>query len=741
MSIDQHAQDRAWTFEALGELEAFLEDPDFEGSTEEEQLILERKRKELQDGKYRAVFLGAFNVGKSALVNAFLGDEYLPTVLEECTTKIAHIIKADAMRTVLDLSTEATEEEVQALTDFVDACGVGARVSAEGDGFAIAIDYAGSTAAELRKTLGALVTVAADVDYPRLRSLRGKFDEIFVYLPNDSLEDDVALVDSPGVHSISETNEKIAHEIIPNSHLVACLIDSHSAANEQNREFIERIVRHRHRKMFFVINKSDQLNPDEIDLQGRRGPAKDLCRSLAGIVDNPEIFFVSSLYALLSTLLAKGRIGLDDLDRNNKVKIPWSVQRDLMESEDPAAAVADYLAERSNVAALKERLLSYLYNENREGAILESVCRFLDAKAWALVKPIQIRLDMARENPRLDTLRAEREGLSVELDQQKKKGEEVLDAFNAMASGGQVDGAEYGGYGALVAGQLGKAAVEQNVLKPLRQWLGNDENVKEAKKTDFAPLAQEMESVLGAFMHSIGIEINREVDAVENYARGRTGKMLDEVPRSPKRIADALEIGIGSIRASLGGSYFAFTLVGALLGAGVGAGAWWGITTYTAVDIAALIGASGASSPWFVPGILGGAGAVLGAVLGMVTRASTSAGVLRDKLTQTVCDRVDQILQRGTRDSAGETVPAVRDQLEDLLDQRRKAFAKAIEAALDGDVAAIAEKIEAIQAEEEEIKRKQEEIIARLEPKAEMLSALGQQAREIADVNAPTEGL
>jgi hypothetical protein len=175
--------------------------------------------------------------------------------------------------------------------------GIGAHVSALPDSNHIEITYSGNTSQEVRQSLTALVTMNADEDFPQLQTFRKKFEEIQLEIPSEKLLDDIAFVDSPGVHSISETNSRVAEEIIPRSHLVCCLLDSQSAGNVQDSAFIARIREQRHRKIFFVINKADQLNDDEIDPQGKRGPARDLLRSLDGSVPDPELFFVSSLYA------------------------------------------------------------------------------------------------------------------------------------------------------------------------------------------------------------------------------------------------------------------------------------------------------------------------------------------------------------------------------------------------------------------------------------------------------------
>lgn len=720
MNADTHAENRAWTFDALDQLEGFLEDPDFEGNEVEEREDIQRKRKDLQENKYRVVVLGAFNVGKSMLINAFLGDEYLPTVLEECTTKITHIVKADHMRTVLHLAAPATEDELNALRTVVDMCGIGAEVHPSDEGPEVFVVYSGSTPKELLKSLQTLVTSNADEDFPQLRTLRDKFDEITIELPTDLLEEDIALVDSPGVHSISETNKKITQSIIPRSHLVVCLIDSQNAGNEQNRSFIEGIVKDRNRKVFFVINKSDQLNKEEIDPKGRRGPAKDLVRSLKGIVESPELFFVSSLYSVVSSQLRKRKIGLVDLDGNNKIKVPFGMHESLLNADDPADAVAVYLSEHSNIGALKNRLLDYLYTENREVAIVEAVCRYVDGVSWKYARPLEIKLQMARDIPRLDELVAMRNDLDLSLEEEKRRHDRVLERFNAMATGGIVDGVEFPGYNGMVDQGLNEKAVEEQVAKPLEDWINNDRNFRAAKKGGYEPLRKEVDARLDAYIQHVQLELNRHAEMTEQRALESFGATRERVEAGERRFIDASRAKIGPLQAGLGGSYFGFAVVGAILGAAIG------------------VGAMGALQGWQQQEALmmgGGVGAAAGLLLGLIFRAATGRKVLKRRLVQQMREKVRKVLLDGVS-ADGQKVAPVREQLKQSMERRRQGFVNGVEAASDDAIAAIRRELDEVEAEEREIRREQEEVISRLEPKANMLTALGERARGIVDMRS-----
>jgi len=738
MTSAKHAENRLWAFQALDRLEGLVKEPGFEGAAETEQADIDHNRKELREGKYRVVFLGSFNVGKSALINALLGDEYLPTILEECTTKVVHIVRSETMKVVIDLSADATEGELEGLNNLIEAYGMKAAVEQDETGRRLGIAYEACHAQDLMNTLNTLVTVNAEEDFPQLRTLRSKFDELQVRLSTDLLEEDIALVDSPGVHSISDVNENIAERIIPDCHLVVCLIDSQSAGNQQSRDFIEKLVKQRHRKVFFVISKSDQLNDDEIDLQGRRGPAKDLFRSLVGIVETPELFFVSSLYALAAAQLSNKRIGIADLDKNKKIKIPFGVQEKLLQQEDPTNEVAAYLMEQSNLPAFKNRLLDYLYRENREGAILESVCRFLDAKAWSFVRPLQKKLELARNVPRLAELALERERLSAGLKTTERQKDEVLSTFKSMAAGETVDGVDYPGYAELISERLSEATVIEKVLNPLYAWLANPTNLKQVKQSGFSSLAREFEHELDTFTHDIFEEIKTEIEAVENVTLHKMRDALPEGLKSGRAVWVEMRWGrIGEMEVKMWGSYVLFTVAGTIIGAGVGAFAGGLVTSWAAAGITSCpVAAQFASfAPWLDPGTGMGIalGAVVGLAAGLLTRVATSGRALRRRLEAILRDSSMRILLRGSTGAEGEQAQSFLSQLQERVSRRRSQFATFIETQFDMTIADLAGRIDAVHEEEQALKRKQEEIVANLEPKIEMLTELGAKARTIRD--------
>ncbi|GMU93253.1 MAG: hypothetical protein AMXMBFR4_23110 [Candidatus Hydrogenedentota bacterium] len=723
MSIEQHRANRTWAFNALDTLHGFVSDGDFEGIIEQDRASIEHKRRSLIEGKYRTLILGAFNVGKSTLINAYLGDEYLPTILEECTTKLTHVLYGDSMKTVLAMQAPVTDSELQALRDVHATLNILADVSQDTSQRQLVIAYPEHNPRSVNGTLKTLITMGADEDFPALATLRDKFEELFVYLPNGRLADDIALIDSPGVHSIIHTNNRIAREVVPSSHLVICMLDSQNAGNEQSRDFIANVIQPSNRKVFFVINKADYLTDQEIDPTGHRGPGKDLVRSLQGVVKSPEIFFVSSLYALTGEQLESGRLSLADVEANQKIRIPYSIQTELRASPDPAKATAQYLLARSGLKALRERLLEYLYTENVEGAVVDSVCMWVDQTAWKYTRPLELKLEQARNIPKLEDLAKNRERL-----------EQQLTAFRSQVQKVKADShSRQSGYQTMIENLFSRQAIDEKILKPVRTWLDTGDNLKNSKRQHYKPLADELERLLAKFVDDAQAAINSEVDSVEQQCRGEAQQLLGATDGWEKRGSISVSrTGVVALSAEMGKSYLGFALTGAVLGAAALGSAGFAFVNdqlLQSLQLAERLGTALPPGPQF--GAIAGAvvGVVAGGLLGLMARAAGSDSVRKQRLNKAIAEKVDQLLHK---DALG--------QFKEAVERRSTAFSMKLNSDLDKAVAAIQNQIQMIHNEEESLKRMQAGTIERISPKLETLATLSKKAREIIQWGAAKKG-
>ena len=207
----------------------------------------------------------------------------------------------------------------------------------------------------------------------------------------------------------------------------------------------------------------------------------------------------------------------------------------------------------------------------------------------------------------------------------------------------------------------------------------------------------------------------------------------------------AVRGSVGAVRASMAGSYLAFTGVGAALGACAGAAASVALTTWAGLDLDAMVLEALAASGLDAGGVAVSAGAVacaaagvvLGAVVGCAARAATAKNALKDKLRRIVDSKVRQVLSSGTSGAGAERVRSVQEQLRENLGNRRAEFKGYIEAAFEKNVADLSSEIAAVAEEAERLQKELEAVIARLEPKVGALAALGQKAQQVAEANAP----
>ncbi len=724
MSIEQHKQNRVWAIDALDTLNRFVSDGDIDAPAEIEVTEIESNRRNLLEGKYRALILGAFNVGKSTLVNAYLGEEYLPTILEECTAKLTHVVRGESMKTVLKMNAAATEEELNALRDVHRSLNIFADISQDTPKGHLVIEYPEHNPKSVNGTLKTLITMSSDDDFPSLGTLRTKFDELFVYLPNDRVAEDISLIDSPGVHSIVQTNNRIAREVVPSSHLVICMLDSQNAGNEQSRDFIANVIQPANRKVFFVINKADHLTEQEIDPTGHRGPGKDLVRSLAGVVKSPELFFVSSLYALAGEQLAAGRMTLEEIESHPKIRIPYSIHKELHSSPDPVKATAQYLLTRSNFAALRHRIHEYLYTENSEGAMVDAVCNFVDETAWKYTRPLEMKLEQAKNIPKLEDLQKSR----ARLDQQLSEFRAAAQRVRTENEGQQAQCKK------VLEDQFDKLAIEDAVLKPIRNWINTGDNFKNAKRQAYKPLAAELEKLVGEFVDDAQRRINAVADSAENSVRNDLTKLLGDEgtieKRSPISVSNT---GVVALHAEMGGSYFGFSIAGALLGAAALGGAGFALVNDNFIQSLQLAEKLGVASlpPAQQVGAIGGgiAGLILGGIIGLIIRSGGADAVRKEKLDKAITEKVEQMLSKD-----------IFGQLRDSLESRSNTYTQKVNAALDKGTSAIQSQITAINDEEASLKNMQAGTIQRLTPKLETLATLSKKAREIIQWGAAKKG-
>jgi len=706
MNFKDYEENRVWVVTALEELEQFVRsDADFHGNRDYERNAIAWQRRFVEDGRYRVVFLGTFNVGKSTAINAFLGGGYLPMDIEECTSKLTFIQRGDELRLRLLLSEAASNHEIEALESVLKD--IPAHVESLAEGRELRVSYGSDNPGGMRRSLEPLVTVMADEAFPHLAPLRDKTAELDIYLPSAVLREDIVFVDTPGVHSVSETRQEITYSIIEHSHLVISFVDSGFAGNIHDLNFIKRIIKWRGRRVFFVLNKADKLESDDIDVRGTRGPARSLLQAFKrhDIPEDSEVFFLSGYRALRAQQLDQDHITLDEIRQDNKISIPTHIVERIDDSDDPTRDLSAYLMGKSRFPHLKERLVDYLLNENKAGTVVETAGRFASERADDFVAALENELNLAKDPTKFEELHANRDKVLKKLEEIRANAEEVLLLYDAKSKGGHLDGKHYPGYEGQLRQALSDDAIAIRVIGPLITWLRWGTNLKEARRSKFKTLSAEMEHQVDEFVSSVMAQINVSVEATEAETRNAIAEQLGQVRGLRMHLTEPGGIERLSLDASMTSSYVAFGASGALMGAAVGA-------------------AVGSFVPLLGTAIGAGLGGFFGIIGGLITRLAWSEERWIKKLEPILRENIMNMLIHGGQDAAGNRAVPILDAITGYLERRAAAFRTAVRAEVDNAVTSVQQEYDGLLAREEEIRRESDAVIARLEPKVTQLYSI-----------------
>ncbi len=713
MNFREHEDTRQWIISALQKLGQFVRyDADFRGNKPYQLKAIGYQRQFMEDGKYRVVFLGTFNVGKSTAINAFLGGGYLPMDVEECTSKLTFIQRGERLQLIITLSAAVSANEQDALGRPL--ADIPASVSTMSGGNELRITYGSNNPSAMCRSLEPFVTVMADEEYPHLAPLRDKIEELNLYLPSTVLEEDIVIVDTPGVHSVSETRQEITYGIIEHSHLVISFVDSSFAGNIHDLNFIKRIINWRGRRVFFVLNKADKLESDEIDVRLGRGPAKSLLEAFHrhDIPEDSEVFFLSGYRALRAQQIDQGHTTLEDVLEDNRLSIPTSVVERIQHSDSAERDLSAYLMGQSRLPHLKERLLDYLLNENKAGTVVETAARFVWERADDFVIPFANEMKLAKDPSKFDELKANRDQLLGRLEAIRQKAEQVLVRYDTKCSGGRIDTEAFRGYATQFRQAMSEDAIQDAVIAPLLEWLREGNHLKEARRSKFKTLSAQMEHQVDEFVSANLAQLTKVIEANENETREAIARHLGEVRSLRVSMAEPGHAAISELDASMTGSYAAFGAGGAAIGAAAGA-------------------AVGTVVPIVGTAIGAGLGGLLGAVTGFLARLAWSEDRWLKKLEPVIRENAMNMLIVGGKNSEGKTLRPILDSVTGYLKKRANAFREAVHDEVENAVNTVQKEIDGLIAREDEIRSERDAILNRLQPKVDMLNELRQKAETI----------
>lgn len=304
----------------------------------------------IRSASLRIAFLGPVKAGKSTLINALIGKDLLPVQEDPTTGCITEIGsgKSDCFRVILDSETSEIRD-----------------VSKEDAG---------------KYILGRLPAHKVEVEVTSL----------------GLLDDDVSIVDTPGIKSTIKSHDMITQEYLPEvDHAFFTMSGEYGAPQASVLEFIRDDVGSADLdKLIFIVTKSDRHTPEDetkILVQFRK--------DISSVLENPRIFSVSGQLAL----------------------------------EDASLPIED---RRGNLSTIV-RLISEEMQPRKKQALQLKVDKLLKERAKQLVNTLEVM----REEAGVDTddLEAESASLKEEIDRLEALKNRLTSKFRNIKNKGYED--------------------------------------------------------------------------------------------------------------------------------------------------------------------------------------------------------------------------------------------------------------------------------------------------------------
>ncbi len=267
----------------------------------------------LRDHVFRVAVVGDFSSGKSTLLNAMLGRQILPTAVRPTTATVNRIRFAE-------------QQELEVL--FLDGH---------------------SEQVNLRE-LKAFTTERGN---PRNEK---QILEVRLAYPIDMLRNGVEIIDTPGLSSLIDAHTATTQDILPTCDAVILMATGRQPFGESTRIFLEQLHSFVDDKIFYLLNKIDQLEPSGVSQAISFAEERT-----SSLVRGAKVFPVAAYWALTARRLEVGELDQDDIEDDPR----------LGEVRD-----ADELLARSAIPELECQLGAFL-EESRGLPLLREVATAL----------------------------------------------------------------------------------------------------------------------------------------------------------------------------------------------------------------------------------------------------------------------------------------------------------------------------------------------------------------------------
>ena len=337
----------------------------FQEFAEDKAANLEELKQAVATGKFSIIVAGQFSSGKSTLLNAMMGQKYLPSFTKETTATI------NELKPIAESPIEGKEAM---------------RVNYKDGRSEVVEDVSLETISKY---------VCTDGD-----DVVNKIASVELFLDSPFLNDGVRLIDTPGLNGIAEGHAEVTRKEFGQSHAAIFMFCAAQPGAKTDYNILKEMKSYGN-SIIFVLNRIDAIHDSENEtpesvIQGiRDGFAKEFPGETL-----PEIWPVAAYKALVA--------------RNSE---PLKYNDKYYESDEEIK----WLIDTSRIEPFEERLLRYLTKGERAKAELLSPLERLEAHIEKSRTDIKSELSVYESDVTVEELQKEKDSLESEIAEVKKE--------------------------------------------------------------------------------------------------------------------------------------------------------------------------------------------------------------------------------------------------------------------------------------------------------------------------------
>ncbi len=302
----------------------------FEGHGVSLRTAIRQRMDRLEAQRFRVGIVGAFNAGKTTLLNALLGQRLLPVGIRPTTSVSSHLTWA---------------QEVAVTVEFEN----------------------GRTQKIAPKELKSYVTEKGNPG----NELRVR--DIHIEAPIPLLKDGVELVDTPGLDSTHDHHTATTYKMVSECDAVILVAPARHPFGESTRLFYSEVRHYVRDKVFYLLNKIDQIEPENVD---------QTIQYALGQLNDPTLRLgTSAAYAaLFGRRVLDGDLDFSELEFDNRM------------TRFAEAQSAEEIIAASGLPAFESQILNFL-EEHRGIPLVRSTARELTELLASAERTLQTEVD------------------------------------------------------------------------------------------------------------------------------------------------------------------------------------------------------------------------------------------------------------------------------------------------------------------------------------------------------------